>query len=278
MGVSDTISVLIVSKGHAYDHTAFLAMFEDMPGIVPTLVEHPAAQMVLEPAHAAAWDAVLFYDMSGIPGAGLTHDRADGNGQPSPAYAAAVQNLLDRGVGLVLINHATVSWPNWPLWRRITGSSFMLKAGELDGSLVPGSGYRGGHGPYPNAVFHVRPEGTHPVLEGLGDGFEISDELYLKTSGFESRVTPLLRADYDFVDSNFSPPPLAPADEQAQWRHPPGSNLVVWAHAAGASPVVVSEIGDGPVAFGNAAYRRMIQNALRWSASAAGRAWATARP
>ena len=43
------IEVLIVSKGHAYAHDSFLAMFESMEDVNATLVEHPAAQDVLQP-------------------------------------------------------------------------------------------------------------------------------------------------------------------------------------------------------------------------------------
>lgn len=268
------LEVLLVSKGHAYDHDAFLAMFEDMAGVRTTLVEQPAAQIVLQPEHAERWDAVLFYDMSGIPGVGLDHDDASAAGEPSPAYRRAIEHLLERGTGLVLLNHATVSWPNWPLWREITGSSFMLREGMLDGELVPGSGYRGGHGPLPNPTLRLVPQGSHPVLQGLEDGFEISDEIYLKTRGYEARVLPLLRGDYPFVAENFSPPPLAPAQEQASWNHPPGSDLIVWANAAGSSPVVVSDVGDGPAAFANPGFRTLIENALRWVASAEARSWA----
>ena len=178
--------------------------------------------MLLEPANAGAWDAVLFYDMSGIPGIGLLHDGANDTGVPPDSYRASIEALLERGTGLVLLNHATVSWPLWPLWREITGTSFMLQSGELDGAEVPGSGYRGGHGPHPNPTLRLVPQCEHPVLEGLGEGFEITDEIYLKTAGFEDGVKPLLRGDYDFVAENFTPPPLAPSDEQAAWHHPAG--------------------------------------------------------
>ena len=267
-------NVLIVSKGHDFDHNAFLAMFDDMPGVSATLVQQPAAQVVLQPENAGAWDAVLFYDMSGIPGIGLLHDGANDTGVPPENYRAGIEALLERGTGLVLLNHATVSWPLWPLWREITGSSFMLKAGELNGAEVPGSGYRGGHGPYPNPTLRLVPQCGHPVLEGLQDGFEITDEIYLKTAGFESRVKPLLRGDYDFVAENFTPPPLAPPDEQANWNHPRGSSLIVWANRARASPVVASDVGDSPAAFGNPGFRRLIGNALRWVSSEDARAWA----
>ena len=270
----DRVSVLIVSKGHAFAHDAFLAMFADMPGIATTLVEQPAAQIVLHGEEAGRWDCVVFYDMSGIPGIGLTHDDANERGEPHPRYRAAIEALLARGTGIVMLNHATVSWPAWNLWRAISASSFMLRRGLLDGIEVPGSGYRGAHGPLPNATFRVRAAGAHPVLEGLGDGFEITDELYLKTAGFERRVVPLLRGEYEFVEQNFSPPPLAPPAERAGWRHPPGSDLVAWANAAGSSPVVATDLGDGPTAFGNGGFRRFLRNAIAWTASGDARRWA----
>ena len=270
-------NVLIVSKGHDFDHNAFLAMFDGMPGVSATLVQQPAAQVLLQPDNAEAYDAVLFYDMSGIPGIGLLHDGADDTGVPPESYRESIEALLERGTGLVLLNHATVSWPLWPLWRQITGTSFMLQAGDLDGVPVPGSGYRGGHGPHPNPTLRLVPQCGHPVLDGLEDGFEITDEIYLKTAGFEDGVEPLLRGDYEFVAGNFTPPPLAPPEEQASWDHPPGSNLIVWANRAGASPVVASDVGDSPAAFGNPGFRRLVGNALRWVSSEEARAWAAGR-
>lgn len=268
------VQVLLVSKGHAYEHDAFLDMFVGQDRVEVTLVEQPAAQIVLRPEHAGAYDAVLFYDMSGIPGIGLRHDRANDTGVPPADYVRSIEALLERGTGLVLLNHATVSWPQWPLWRQITGSSFMLRAGTLDGEWVPGSGYRGGHGPHPNPTLRLVPQADgHPVLAGLEDGFEITDEIYLKTPGFERHVLPLLRGDYPFVADNFTPPPLAPAMERTGWNHPPGSDLLVWANATGSSPIVASDLGDSRAAFGNPSFRRLLVNALTWVASADARTW-----
>jgi hypothetical protein len=269
--------VLIVSKGHAFDHNAFLAMFTQMRGITTTLVEQPAAQVLLQGEHIAAYDCVLFYDMSGIPGIGLLHDGANNTGVPPPAYRAAIESMLVRGTGIVMLNHATVSWPQWPLWRHISGTSFMLRRGFLDGVDVPGSGYRGGHGPFPNATIKLTAATEHPVLAGLEDGFEITDELYLKTAAFEHNVVPLLRGEYNFVAENFTPPPLAPPAERAAWNHPRGSNLIVWANAAGSSPVVVSDIGDGPDAYASGGFRTLLENSLTWVASTEARHWAKSR-
>jgi len=271
-------NLLIVSKGHPYDHDAFLAMFEEDPDIVTTLVEQPAAQVILQPDNVARYDAVLFYDMSGIPNIGLQHDEADDKGRPSEDYRRSIEALIENGKGLVLLNHGTVSWPEWPLWREVHGSSFLLSAGEVFGDMLPGSGYRGGHGPLPNPTFRLTPvDVEHPVVSGLADGFEVADEIYIKSPNFESRVLPLMRSDYEYVSNNFTPPPLAPPEEQETWDHPPGSNLVVWANAVKNSPVVASDIGDSPEAFGNPGFRRLLKNSVQWVASAEARNWARNR-
>ena len=274
--MTTTVNVLVVSKGHDYVHDSFIAMFAAMENITMTLVEQPAAQVILQPENVAPYDAIFFYDMSGIPGVGLLHDGANDTGIPPVAYVSAIESLLEAGKGLVLVNHATVGWPLWPLWREITGSSFMLTGGELNGKQVPGSGYRGGHGPLPSATIKLVPQCEHPVLAGLEDGFDITDELYLKTSDYEANVLPLLRGDYAFVQENFTPPPMAPAEEQENWSHPPGSDLIVWANACRNSPIVVSDVGDSPLAYDDPSYRKLIENALRWVASAEARAWVAA--
>lgn len=271
------VSVLLVTKGHAFNHDAFLELFEADDELDVTMVEQPAAQVILRPENIDAYDSVLFYDMSGIPGIGLLHDGANDTGVPPDDYRRSIEAMLERGTGIVLLNHATVSWPLWPLWRKIHGSSFMLSSGELNGEQVPGSGYRGGHGPHPNPTINLIPaDSEHPVLAGLEEGFSLTDEIYLKTSGFEADVTPLLRSDYDFVAENFTPPPLASEEEQASWDHPQGSNLIVWANAARNSPVVASDVGDSPAAFGDPNFRRLLHNALVWVASEEARAWARA--
>lgn len=275
--MTDKLNVLVVSKGHDYAHDSFIAMFDAMEGIEMTLVQQPAAQVVLQPENVESYDAVFFYDMSGIPGVGLLHDGANDTGIPPEALVRGVEGLIESGKGIFLVNHATCGWPLWPLWRKITGSSFMLTAGELDGEQVPGSGYRGGHGPLECATIKLVPQGEHPILEGIENGFDITDELYLKTKGFEKNVVPILRGDYDFVMSNFTPPPMAAPEEQESWDHPEGSDLIVWAHSCGNSPIVVSDVGDSPLAYDDPNYRRLVENSLRWISSADARSWAAER-
>jgi hypothetical protein len=151
----------------------------------------------------------------------------------------------------------------------------MLTEGSVFGDTVPGSGYAGGHGPLPNPRFTLSPvDASHPVTAGLEDGLTLADEIYLKSNNFEKNVLPLMRSDYDYVSSNFTPPPMAPAEQQEGWSHPNGSNLVVWANAAKNSPVVASDIGDSPGAFENPGFQRLLKNALQWVASEEAQQWA----
>lgn len=266
-------NLLVVTKGHPFDHNAFHALFDANPDIVATFVEQPAAQVMLRPENLAPYDAVVFYDMMGIPMGPDTLAAA----QPPADYVRSVEALLDGGVGLVLLNHALVQWPLWPLWQEITGSTFRLTQGEVNGVAVPGSGYRGGGGePERNATHRLSPIGApHPVTRGLEAGFEITDELYLRTPLARSPdIVPLLVSDYHFTQANFTAPPLAPKAEQDAWTHEDGDNVIVWARRFCNSPIVASEAGDGPPAYVNLGFRRLLANAIQWVASDEARAWA----
>ena len=67
---------------------------------------------------------------------------------------------------------------------------------------------------------------------------------------------------------------MAPAEEQENWQHPPGSDLIVWANACRNSPIVVSDVGDSPLAYDDDNFRTLIENSLKWVASDDARAWA----
>ena len=113
----------------------------------------------------------------------------------------------------------------------------------------------------------------HPVCAGIED-FALDDELYC-CPVFEDDVVPLLRADAPggpFRETYREV--LGTVGTGPPWRHPPPSDLIAWAKAAGGSPVVYIQPGDGPDSFGQPAYRRLVGNALAWVSSAEARAWA----
>ena len=263
---SEAIETLIVHKGHNFNYSGFFAMFDENPEVNSTAVEQPAAQVMLRPENVQPYETIVFYDMLAIDGSPIPED-----------YKASIEALIESGKGIVMMNHATLQWPAWEGWREISGSSFRLGGeGEVFGELVPASGYRGGGGePERNGHHHLSPvQKGHPVLEGLEDGFDIVDEIYIKTKGFESRpgILPLMRSDYPMVKENFNAP-VASAEERAKWDHPEGSDLIVWANKAGNSPVVAMDAGDGPEAYANPQFRRLLNNAIHWVASDNARAW-----
>ena len=136
----------------------------------------------------------------------------------------------------------------------------------MRGEAFPDSGYR-------HDVSHrLTPvDPTHPVVRGLEEGFEITDEVYL-CPVFENDVEPLLRSDFVFLAKNFhsAAEALRGRMHSSQgWSHPPGSNLAAWTHTVGRSTVVTIVCGDGPPAFANPALRRLLGNAIRFVSGSA---------
>ena len=263
------VKTLVVTKGHGFNYNGFYSMFDDNPELLTTQVEQPAAQVLLRPENVAEYEAVVFYDMWGVDFSPASEE-----------YQQSIAALLESGKGLMLMNHALVEWPAFPAWRDVSGTSFLLREGEVFGELTPGSGYRGGGAdPRGNGRGKVTPDPAaagHPVLEGLDDGFVVQDELYLTSKIFESQpgILPLMRTDYPMTQENFNPPPMAPPEEKERWAHPDGSDVVVWAKKSSNSPVVATHLGDGPGSYESEGFRKLLHNALHWVASEEARAWA----
>lgn len=256
-------NVLLVTKGHPFARDAFAEIFESMPDVATTAVEHPAAELLLDPTAAAPYDAIVFYDMPGIefrPGKPpLFH-------APPDRVVEGFRALLEAGKGLVFLHHAIAGWPAWPEYADIIGGRFLYQPGEVDGVALPDSGYR--H----DVRHHVRVvDPDHPVTAGIGDGFEIVDEVYLFRA-FEDRVHPLLRSDHAFEDTGFYSAARAVEgvfESREGWSHPPGTDLIGWTHRAGNSPVVYLACGDGPAAYASPELRRLIRNSIEFVAGPA---------
>jgi len=263
--------VLLVTKGHPFERDAFFGVFESWPDIACTAVEQPAAQAFFNPQAARPYDAFVLYDMPGIEfrrGAGPRFHA------PTPDFVKGFHELLEQGQGFVFLHHAIAGWPAWPEYADILGGSFLYEPATVHGRSRPDSGYRHGVTHHVSVV-----DPAHPVVEGVDDGFEIEDELYL-FEAFEDDLVPLLRSDYDFVDENFFSASLAIRGEmfsRRDWSHPPGTNLIGWARRHAASPIVYLAMGDGPAAYANPAFAKLLENAIRWVASPEAHAWARAR-
>jgi len=174
--------------------------------------------------------------------------------EPSREVLDVFEQLQSCGTGLVFMHHAVASWPAWEGFAELIGGRFHYQPGTLRGTDYPDSGY----------VFDVRHtvsvlEPSHPVCAGLPTSFEIVDELYCFPV-LEDSVVPLMRTGFPVNDpSRFYSADLAirgRRNDNDGWSHPPGSDLVGWIKAAGNSPLVYLQFGDGPVTYADANFRR----------------------
>lgn len=261
------LRVLAAVRGHPFDRTAFAAMFEGMDGISVTFVDQPAAGLLMRPELAEAFDVLLLYDMPGID---FTGPVAAAAVEPPDALRAGLQALLRRGIGVVALHHAIAGWPAWPQYAEWLGGSFLYRPGLLRGRQRQDSGYR--H----ELAYTARLATPHPVTQGLPASFAMVDELYLAEI-FESDVTPLLTSDHGFTAENFWSATHAIEGRMFSndgWQHPPGSNLIGWVKRAENSPLVYLQPGDDAVTYQNPHYLRLVENAIRWTASSEAREWA----
>lgn len=256
--MADQRSLLVLSGGHPYEEEAFAAFLAGLGDWDVTHLIHPEAEERVAAGAADAADALLFYDMAGYSFA----DGAVVTQAPSAAFVAALERRFASGRGAVMMHHALAGWAQWPGWSEIVGGRFLYQPGEVRGRAVLDSGYR--H----DVDYTAQVEAEHPVLAGVPPTFAVKDELYL-AEVFEEDVTPLIRADHAFVAANFYSAAHAVAGrmfDNADWPHPPASNLVAWTKAVGAAQIVYCQFGDGPKTFENPAVQRVIANALAWTA------------
>jgi uncharacterized protein len=177
---------------------------------------------------------------------------------PSDAFKRALIGRFEAGRGAVAMHHAIAGWAAWPEWSEIIGGRFLYQPGEVRNREVPDSGYR--H----DVRYRAKVVARHPLTEGLPSEFEIIDELYLAQI-FEDSIEPLIRAEHDFVASNFYSAAAAVAGrmfDNEGWDHAPGSNCVAWTKQARNANLAYLQFGDGPETYANPHVRKLISNAL----------------
>jgi type 1 glutamine amidotransferase len=266
-GGTGPIRVMFVTKGHAYDREGLAIMLDGLGKEISwSHVEHPAATVFFDPKNAERFDVFLFFDAIGRQR--LT--RPDGSvyfEDPGPDARKSLQALMQEGTkGMVFLHHAIASWNHtWPEYSEVVG-------GACDwGNPVT---FRGKEFPNSGAQAGVKQritvlDKTHPITQGIGDGFDIVDETYLCPYA-EDSIQPLLRTDFKPVDVNF------PNRYKSGWRHPEGSNLAGWVKVSGRSPIAYLQNGHDRVAWENPAFQTLTLNAIRWVASKEAKAWAAA--
>jgi type 1 glutamine amidotransferase len=251
------LRVLVAVRGHPFDRTAFAALFDGMAGITATMVDQPAAALLMNPTGMPDFDALVLYDM---PGLDFATPDPPGFVAPDPVVMAGFEALLESGKGIVALHHALAGWPAWPGFAEHLGGRFLYRPDTVRGIERLDSGYR--H----DVEYEAVVVGEHPVTAGLPPRFAMLDELYLAEI-FDDSVTPLLRADTRFARDDFWSASHAVAGRmfcRDEWDHPTGSNLIGWTKQAINSRLVYLQPGDGPATYTNPQYRRLVENAIRW--------------
>ena len=272
--------MLFITGDHGFNHDQLFAMFnlfgEDIHW---NHVSQPAAEAFFTPEMSANYDVFVLYDRAGrsprsaAEGNAMSPGNRSPNGrnvnfrQPSEALKRGIKAMLTQGKGMVLFHHAIASWVHtWPEYVEMMGGACDWDHPQtIRGVTYPYSGFRGGVQQHITVI-----DKNHPVTQGLGDGFDIVDETYLCPM-FPETFTPLLRTDFNPVDSAF---PLRPLTKG----HPPGSNLTGWVKTAERTPVAYIQHGHDNKAWANPSFRKLLSNAINWAASPEAKAWARANP
>jgi type 1 glutamine amidotransferase len=209
------LKVLVITGGHGFEEAAFFKVFKDNARISFTPAAHGKTNAsAYEREDLLNYDVVALYDMP--------QDITD-------AQKARFLSLFDKGIGLVVLHHALVSYQRWPEYERIIGGRYP----EGDGK----SGYE--HDVEVPVTVVAK---DHPITAGLKD-FTIHDEIYW---GFRVQpdVTPLLST-----------------------THPKSGKPLAWTRTQGKSRVVYLQLGHDHQAYENPGFRELLARSIQWAAA-----------
>ena len=170
---TDSLRVAVVTGGHAFDVPEFYKLFRQLPGVdaYPQHIEHFASS---SETIRDAYDAVVFYGM----------ERGEAP-QVGPHYAgdakAALERIVERGQGIVILHHALLAWEKWDDWDRVIGHD------ERNFSWKPDLDLK----------IEVADQ-DHPITQGLA-GFATVDEGYVLHGKHDGQSTVLLTAEHEDI-------------------------------------------------------------------------------
>lgn len=218
---SRTISVAVVTGGHEFNEREFLKLFEGHKDVTFKPLPQKTGGELFENVADWPYRVIVLYNF---------------NQQITPKQQANFAKLLDKGVGLVILHHASAAYPDWPLFRKIAGVEYHLGPWQKNGTPMPPSGYK--HG----VKFRVHvADRKHPITRGLAD-YDLEDETYCRTS-VDPGVHVLLTTD-----------------------EPTSDKVIGWTRSYGKARVCYLQSGHDETAYRNANYRTLVIRAIRWTA------------
>jgi hypothetical protein len=162
----------------------------------------------------------------------MFYDLVDGI---SAAQQEAYIRLLKKGSSMIFLHHALVSYQNWSEFLKIVGGQYHTSPVVVNGDTLKANYEHG-----VNIPVKVEDK-NHPVTKGIRD-FEIVDEVYSDVE-ILPHVKPLLST-----------------------THPNSMRYLAWINHYGNSDVICIQLGHGPSCYTNPNFRKLIQQAIEWSA------------
>jgi uncharacterized protein len=153
-----------------------------------------------------------------------------------PLQQQAYIDLLKKGKSMIFLHHSLVSYQYWPEFIKIVGGQYHTHPVVVKGDTLNAN--------YEHDLnMHIKVEDKqHPITRGIHD-FDIVDEAYGDVEILPT-VKPLLSTD-----------------------HLKSMHYVGWINRYENSDVVCIQLGHGPSCYGNPNYRKLIQQAIEWSAT-----------
>jgi type 1 glutamine amidotransferase len=207
------IKVLVVTGGHGFKAEPFFNMFADNPEITYAAAAQHANAEAYDREDLFSYDVVVLYDSP----TKITDEQR-----------ARFLQLFDKGIGVIVLHHAYLSYPMWDEYERIAGGKYVYQNEQMINGITS-STYEG------DVDIPVSVAAKHPVTAGLSD-FVVRDELY-------SNMHML----------NNSKPILKNGD---QW--------LAWCRTEKKSRVVGTILGHG--CYDDPNFRKLIDQSIRWVA------------
>ncbi|MDD4872559.1 MAG: ThuA domain-containing protein [Kiritimatiellae bacterium] len=219
-GSEKKIRILVITGGHGFEQAPFDKMFNEMKGIEYKKAVYPQAGELLKPGLEKECDVILMYDMI----KSITAEQQK-----------AFVELLNNGIGLVLLHHNIGAHADWPEFLKIRGGKFFLKPETIDGKEYVKSTYD-----HDQDIKVTIADKEHPITKGAQD-FIIHDETYAKCYVSPS-VRVLLKTD-----------------------HPKSCPDLAWVHEYGKSRVFYLMLGHDSKAWTNPNFLEILVRGIHWT-------------
>jgi len=168
--MTSPVRLAVVTGGHSFDVPAFHELFrhmEEISAYIQSMDDFASSTREIR----RHYDAILFYTM-------LQKGPVD---EGLPWYAGTpLTTLSDLGAaqqGLVVLHHALLAYPEWPVWDALTGISCRSFEYHLD-----------------QTVRSDIARGDHPITQGLDSWVKVDETYEMPEPGEDSEI--LLTCDH----------------------------------------------------------------------------------